>query len=380
MSGGKGGYRGGSTLIRPGSSWFGGRKKAKAADLGKGPTSERTPKTALEEKASQHLKSLAKEARRAVAAAQFAAHAASRERKAAERAAEAERRRLKQERRAAEIARIAAKKAAVAQRQRLYVERQRAKAAAWAAEEAVAASDGRTLPPLPAKSSKRPPVRPFEVVRLAKSRRPLQTKSATESRSRISPASRAGVAQERTVWALLYLTRESEAALRSFFIDKCGVPEDLVFSNLHVTVYHAVGAIDGLVDSRRPVDLKVPGSELRFMVMAPGGENARHDIDPRTRNIGLRIRRADGAAAAIQDLRAEFYEHEARVDLGGRTPSSPRQSAFGARSFQPHITVLKAGALSDANLRSYGALLRKSVPSIAFDQFVVKCRSRDAAG
>jgi hypothetical protein len=46
---GKGGYLGGSTVIRRGSNWFGGRQKTKPQDLGKGELSARSgPRTKLE--------------------------------------------------------------------------------------------------------------------------------------------------------------------------------------------------------------------------------------------------------------------------------------------------------------------------------------------
>ena len=67
---GKGGYNGGSTVIGPGSGWFGGKRKIKPSDLGKGDLSPSTGiHSALERQAAVRLKANAIEARRKVAKA-----------------------------------------------------------------------------------------------------------------------------------------------------------------------------------------------------------------------------------------------------------------------------------------------------------------------
>jgi hypothetical protein len=92
--------------------------------------------------------------------------------------------------------------------------------------------------------------------------------------------------------------------------------------------------------------------------------------------IGLRIRRANGACAAIEGLRERFYCHETIDVLGARKPSDRRRSAFGAHHYQPHISVLKPGAIADPDLSELGKLLRDTIDQISFDRFIVKCRAR----
>lgn len=127
---------------------------------------------------------------------------------------------------------------------------------------------------------------------------------------------------------------------------------------------------------REPISVIVPGPELRMMAMAPGGENRRDDVDPRTCMISLRIRRANGAAAPIQELRERFYVYETERILGIRAPSNSRRSAFGAHHFQPHITILKAGAANDPDLSKLGVRVRDGIEKIRFDRLNVRCRVR----
>jgi hypothetical protein len=101
--------------------------------------------------------------------------------------------------------------------------------------------------------------------------------------------------------------------------------------------------------------------------------NRRGDLDPRRRQIGVRIRRASGAWPKIQDVRARFYELEDVIRSPERIPSRDRQSAFGARSYQPHVTLLLPGSGIDPNLTTAGEIFRNKISHLTFDQFVVKC-------
>lgn len=66
----KGGYRGGSTLVGPGSDWFSGDARTKTRDLGKAKPELRTvPRTALEDRVAKQLRENRKESRRQAAGA-----------------------------------------------------------------------------------------------------------------------------------------------------------------------------------------------------------------------------------------------------------------------------------------------------------------------
>lgn len=177
------------------------------------------------------------------------------------------------------------------------------------------------------------------------------------------------------VWAVLFLSRDSEHALRRLFVDTLGFPSGKLKRGFHATVYHARRPLQGLQDFEEPVSITVPGKELRMMALAPGGENPRPDIDPRQCLIGLRIRRAEGAVDPIVAIRQRFFAYETRQVLGTRAPSDARRSAFGARSYQPHITVLKPGAISDPDLSKIGNVVREKLSTLHFDRLVVRCKS-----
>ncbi len=180
-----------------------------------------------------------------------------------------------------------------------------------------------------------------------------------------------------SVWAIAHLSDASEAILRGLFRDKLGFPSKMIKRGLHTTIYHARRPLAGITDSEETIAITVPGSELRMMALAPGGENARPDVDPRLCLVGLRIRRAEGAANALEALRTRFFAYETEKALGVRRPSSRRSSAFGARSYQPHITVLKAGAIADPDLSKIGFIVREQLTSLQFDRLVVRCRVHD---
>jgi hypothetical protein len=181
---------------------------------------------------------------------------------------------------------------------------------------------------------------------------------------------------QHSVWASAHLDRESEERLRCFFNAVLNIPNDMIKRDLHVTVYHARRRLPRLASSSEEFRFSIPASELRMMAMAPGGENPRVDIDPRVCMIGLRIRRANGACAPVETLRERFYEHETSEVIGVRKPSDRRRSAFGAHHFQPHISVLKPGAIVDRDLSKLGEVLRAKIDPLSFDRFLVKCRSR----
>lgn len=177
------------------------------------------------------------------------------------------------------------------------------------------------------------------------------------------------------VWVTALLSRRSETELRDLFLE-LGFARDAIKKDMHVTIYHARRRLVGLMNARESISMTVPGTELRAMAMAPGGENPRADIDPRLCMIGLRIRRANGATREIDALRERYYAFETTEVIGIRAPSNRRRSAFGARHFQPHISVLRPGSVTDTDLSVLGQAIRGRIDRIEFDKLVVSCRSR----
>ncbi len=181
---------------------------------------------------------------------------------------------------------------------------------------------------------------------------------------------------DHTVWAMLFMAPESERAVRLFLSDTLRVPSRRIHSRLHLTVYHARRRLDGLVGEEGEVDVPVPAADWRFMTMTPGGENPRAGIVPSAANVGVRLRRSSDAYKTVLDLRSRFYVFESPRVLGARSPSAERKNAFGARHFQPHVTLLRPGSGIDNDLHKIGDLFRASLPPLLFNRLVVRCRNR----
>jgi len=178
--------------------------------------------------------------------------------------------------------------------------------------------------------------------------------------------------QRTTVWALLMVRPDSEAKLHDFLVAELGIRRRFLRRQLHLTLYHARRPLPGLAPEEMPVDIQVPASRFRLMAMAPGGENPRPDVDMARVSIGLRVNRAASEADAIFRLRSRFYLHETPRVLGQRKPSHHRRSAFGARSYQPHINLIWGGSGLDPDLTKAGTLFRALGPLVAFDRLVVR--------
>ena len=181
-------------------------------------------------------------------------------------------------------------------------------------------------------------------------------------------------AMRHEVWALLMVSQETQEALTDFFVSTEGFNRSKVRRNLHVTLYHARRKMNSVAEEEREVSIVTSLANWRFMVMAPGGENPRANIDTPNRSIGLRIQRNSEGGIRILKERARYTALETSAVLGRRPPSDTRRSAFGARHYQPHITVLRPGAGHSAKLSDHGARLREQPFPICFDRVVVRTK------
>ena len=100
-----------------------------------------------------------------------------------------------------------------------------------------------------------------------------------EDASSSPPGAAETVGDDAVVYALLWLTKRSEARIAEF-LRANGVRSGAIQKRMHLTVYHARGSLPGVRLGRRPVAISADVAETRFMVMAPGGENPRDDHDP----------------------------------------------------------------------------------------------------
>ena len=84
----------------------------------------------------------------------------------------------------------------------------------------------------------------------------------------------------------------------------------------------------------------------------------------------------------IQALRQRLIDYETPEILGNRQRSTARTSAFGARSFQAHLGLIRAGSGIDQDLTLLGAPFRAKVGDLRFDRFLIETvclRSEDSS-
>jgi hypothetical protein len=181
-----------------------------------------------------------------------------------------------------------------------------------------------------------------------------------------------------SVWAMLLVSSQSELDVHTFFLTDIGLKRRYLKFQLHLSVYHARRPLLGLCDYEEAIDIAIASRDLRFMVMAPGGENLRPDIDPTLNPIGARVRRDSPDMKDILALRARFYPYEGPHVLGARQPSTERRNAFGARHYQPHVTFLRRGSGIDPDLSKVASAFRTSITALHFDRFIVRCRAKSS--
>ena len=176
--------------------------------------------------------------------------------------------------------------------------------------------------------------------------------------------------------AMLRVSERSEDRIRSFFSGAFRVKPSRLQSALHLTVYHGRRPIPGLREKSQPLRIVADTIETRFMVLVPGGENPRDEVDPRAHSIGIRLTKRNAAIPAIQRLREQIYRLEAKGVVGTRKQSTAWTNSFGSRAYQPHIQLLRPWHKINATLTEIGALFRDEVNEIEFDSFQVEARHR----
>jgi hypothetical protein len=176
------------------------------------------------------------------------------------------------------------------------------------------------------------------------------------------------------IWAMIMVDQPSQEIIGEFFIKNFSIKKTSIKKRMHLSIYHARRPLLGIQNHARDISVRIQARDLRFMVMVPGGENKRPDVSPETSPIGLRVNRQSDAMDQILELRQQFLEYETPKVLGDRKPSTARRNAFGARHFQPHITVLWRGKELGSDLSPIGVKFRSTVEAIHFDRLIVDCK------
>ena len=181
-----------------------------------------------------------------------------------------------------------------------------------------------------------------------------------------------------SLYALLWIDRDSEKEIADVLINKCGVEKDHVQRGMHVTIYHSRRKLVGLKHDTLYESIKADVAETRFMVFAPGGENPRKDINPNKRPLGIRLTKRNIAIPRLLELRRSFFKYENDNVLSNRRQrTSDWKNAFGSSHFQAHIVMIRPRNNIDKNLTFIGKIFRKELKYIYFNKFEIKERLRD---
>lgn len=176
------------------------------------------------------------------------------------------------------------------------------------------------------------------------------------------------------VWAQLHISNKSSLEICRFFQDEYNIEPEYIIPNLHLTVYHSRRPMPALTEIRKSCYHSIDTLDTRFMVLAPGGENPRPSLIPGNRKVGIRIKKDSDFRLIINKYREQFIIHETKEVLGARKASTKSKNAFGARHFQPHISILKSGSGIPTDLTEVGANFRDSIQEIFFDRFTIQKR------
>lgn len=178
------------------------------------------------------------------------------------------------------------------------------------------------------------------------------------------------------VYGILWVTRKCEAHIADLLANRAGIPMGTVQRGLHLTVYYGRRPLTNLDPHSRPVKISADVSETRFMVLAPGGENPRPNLEPGRRSVGIRLTKRNPAIKQVLELRRSIYRLEPAKWPGNRKSTTDWNNAFGSRHYQPHIKLLRPGSGVGRDLTEIGEMFRSSINRIEFGKFQIMVRQR----
>ena len=176
------------------------------------------------------------------------------------------------------------------------------------------------------------------------------------------------------LYIFLYLSFASEKRVSDFLNKEVGIKRDLIQRGMHLTVYYSRRPMPLLQIDKEYLSIKADVNETRFMVLAPGGENPRPHLHPSLRSVGIRLTKRNLAIPEIVRIRRSVYKHEPQFT--NRRNTTDWLNSFGARHYQPHIKLLRAGNGIDRDLTIIGDRFRKSIQTLEFQKLEKKIYER----
>ena len=179
------------------------------------------------------------------------------------------------------------------------------------------------------------------------------------------------------IWAQLELSQDSVIKIHRFFKNEYYIDPKYLVRRMHITVYYARRFMKGLEEMEHTCNHIIDTYDTKFMLMVPGGENPIEGIKPSHRKVGIRIQKKSEFRNVIDLYRKKLLKHENKQVLGERAPSTRKRNAFGARYFQPHMTILKAGSGIISNLYEVGENFRGQIYELRFNKFTISRKAPD---
>jgi hypothetical protein len=141
---------------------------------------------------------------------------------------------------------------------------------------------------------------------------------------------------------------------------------------MHITVYHSMVELPGVVPISESILEGISASETRFMVMTGGGEAPRPGVRPGSKPVGVRIHPKSPSYLLVQSYRQRLVAYETAAVLGPKRQSTHNRSALAASpDYQPHMLLLRAQSPIPDDLKVVGARWREQIGELTFDTFLV---------
>ncbi|MDC0418896.1 hypothetical protein OAM15_04650 [Pelagibacteraceae bacterium] len=180
-----------------------------------------------------------------------------------------------------------------------------------------------------------------------------------------------------SLYALLWVDKDSEKEISDVLKYKCGVGEEHIQRRMHLTIYHSRRRLIEIKRSKTYETIKVDVKETRFMVLSPGGENPKKNIDPNNNPVGIRLTKRNIAIPRLVQLRRSLYKNENENVLKNRRHrTTDWKNAFGSNHFQAHILMIRPGNRIDKKLTNIGKIFRQELKYIYFNKFEIKDRKQ----
>ena len=176
--------------------------------------------------------------------------------------------------------------------------------------------------------------------------------------------------KKNNLFVLMFLSIEDENRITSFFEGRFNIPTNFIVRGMHITLYHSQIPINLPIKDNTKISIDADVKETRFMVMVPGGEKPKKNINPASKSVGLRLNKRNNAIPSSLEMRRKIYQNE--PDLKNRKNTSDWRNAFGAKNFQPHMTLLKPGNSMPNDLSEVGTLFRDNFQELNFQKLLVK--------